>query len=107
VLGADGALLAGDADLGRRAATILAAGAPSPAVPGGAPALEARAPLVPEASAAPAREARAAPVLEARDGPVFVARSSRHAVAVDVGPRPLERLVRADLRAALSALDEA
>ncbi|HEY7618913.1 MAG TPA: hypothetical protein VH834_04030 [Solirubrobacteraceae bacterium] len=33
------------------------------------------------------------------------ARSERHAIVVRVGPRALERLVRADLQAALEALE--
>jgi hypothetical protein len=80
VLGPDGALLAGDAGLAERVAPIFGA-------------------------AAPAATAGARAVAEARDGAVFAVRSARHTVAVDVGPRALERLVRADLRAALAALD--
>jgi hypothetical protein len=33
------------------------------------------------------------------------ARSERHAIVVHIGPRALERLVRADLQAALEALE--
>jgi hypothetical protein len=44
-------------------------------------------------------------VVEARDGDLLTVRSDRHAVAAALGPRALERLVRADLRAALAALD--
>jgi hypothetical protein len=40
---------------------------------------------------------------EARD--VMVARSARHAIVVRTGPRPLKRLLLADLRAALAALE--
>ena len=36
---------------------------------------------------------------------VIVARSERHAIVARTGPRALERLVRADLRAALEALE--
>jgi hypothetical protein len=81
VLDAGGACLAGDADLARRAAALVAAGAPGPAA--GAP----------------------GSVVEARDGDLLTVRSDRHAVAAALGPRALERLVRADLRAALAALD--
>jgi hypothetical protein len=35
----------------------------------------------------------------------MVARSERHAIVVRTGPRPLKRLLRADLRAALEALE--
>ena len=42
----------------------------------------------------------------ARDGPgVMVARSEHHAIVVRTGPRVLKRLLRADLRAALEALE--
>lgn len=36
---------------------------------------------------------------------VLVARSERHAIVVRTGPRPLTRLLRADLRSALEGLD--
>jgi hypothetical protein len=36
---------------------------------------------------------------------VMVARGERHAIVVRTGPRPLQRLLRADLRAALDALE--
>jgi hypothetical protein len=36
---------------------------------------------------------------------VIVARSERHAIVVRIGPRALKRLLRADLRAALEALE--
>ena len=36
---------------------------------------------------------------------VMVARSERHAIVVRTGPRPLKRLLRADIEAALAALD--
>jgi hypothetical protein len=36
---------------------------------------------------------------------VVVARSERHAIVVRTGPRPLERLLRADLRTALEGLE--
>jgi hypothetical protein len=75
VLGAGGACLAGDPELGRRAAAVLDAGPGTPA--------------------------------EARVGDVIAVRSARHTVAATVGPQALERLVRADLRAALDALDRA
>jgi len=40
------------------------------------------------------------------EGPdVMVARSERHAIIVRAGPRALERLLRADLRAALAGLE--
>jgi hypothetical protein len=39
------------------------------------------------------------------DGGVVVARSERHAIVVRTGPRPLERLLRADLRTALEGLE--
>jgi len=42
-------------------------------------------------------------VPEGRD--VVVARSERHAIVVRTGPRPLERLLRADLRTALEGLE--
>jgi hypothetical protein len=38
-------------------------------------------------------------------GDVVVARSERHAIVVRTGPRPLERLLRADLRTALEGLE--
>jgi hypothetical protein len=38
-------------------------------------------------------------------GDVMVARSERHAIVVRTGPRPLRRLLRADLRAALEGLE--
>ena len=38
-------------------------------------------------------------------GDVMVARSERHAIVVRTGRRPLKRLLRADLRAALEALE--
>jgi hypothetical protein len=38
-------------------------------------------------------------------GGVVVARSERHAIVVRTGPRPLERLLRADLRTALEGLE--
>ena len=44
----------------------------------------------------------------AGDGPdLIVARSERHAIVVRTGPRALKRLLQADLRAALEALDMA
>ena len=40
------------------------------------------------------------------EGPdVMVARSERHAIVVRTGPRALKRLLEADLRAALAALE--
>jgi hypothetical protein len=81
VLDAGGARLAGDADVARRAAALLEA---TPAAPG---------------------EAARARAVEARDGDLLAVRSERHAVAAALGPRALERLARADLRAALAALD--
>ena len=36
---------------------------------------------------------------------VIVARSERHAIVVRTGPRPLKRLLQADLRAALEGLE--
>ena len=41
----------------------------------------------------------------AEGGDVIVARSETHAIVVRTGPRPLERLLRADLRSALDGLD--
>jgi hypothetical protein len=38
-------------------------------------------------------------------GDVLVARSERYAIVVRTGPRPLERLLRADLRTALEGLE--
>jgi hypothetical protein len=38
-------------------------------------------------------------------GDVVVARSERHAIVVRTGPRPLRRLLHADLRTALEGLD--
>ena len=38
-------------------------------------------------------------------GDVMVARSERHSIVVRTGPRPLKRLLRADLRAAVEALE--
>ena len=73
VLDASGALLAGDAALGARAAAALAA------APGGD--------------------------AEVRTGDLLAVRSARHAVAAALGPHALERLARADLHAALTALD--
>jgi hypothetical protein len=40
-----------------------------------------------------------------RGGDVMVARSERHAIVVRTGPRPLERLLQADLRTALEGLE--
>jgi hypothetical protein len=40
-------------------------------------------------------------------GEVMVARSERHSIVVRTGPRPLKRLLRADLRAALEGLEMA
>ena len=48
------------------------------------------------------------PALAQAGGPdVMVARSERHAIVVRTGPRALKRLLQADLRAALEALDMA
>ena len=38
-------------------------------------------------------------------GDVIVARSEPHAIVVRTGPRPLKRLLRADLRTALEGLE--
>ena len=38
-------------------------------------------------------------------GDVIVARSEAHAIVVRTGPRPLKRLLRADLRTALDGLE--
>ena len=38
-------------------------------------------------------------------GDVIVARSERHAIVVRTGPRPLKRLLQADLRTALDGLE--
>jgi hypothetical protein len=75
VLDASGAVLAGDAALGARAAEALAA--------------------APEGAG------------EVRAGDLLAVRSARHAVAAALGPQALERLARADLLAALTALDGA
>jgi len=40
-------------------------------------------------------------------GDVMMARSERHAIVVRTGPRPLKRLLQADLRAALEGLEAA
>ena len=40
-------------------------------------------------------------------GDAIVARSQRHAIVVRTGPRPLKRLLEADLRAALESLEMA
>jgi hypothetical protein len=85
VIGADGACLAGDEALARRAAALLAAAA--------------------SGTAGAARTADAPGSVEVRDGDVLAVRSDRHGVAAALGPRALERLARADLRAALEALD--
>jgi hypothetical protein len=45
-------------------------------------------------------------VAQAQEGAdVIVARSERHAIVVRTGPRPLKRLMEADLQAALAALE--
>jgi hypothetical protein len=41
----------------------------------------------------------------AEGGDVIVARSEAHAIVVRTGPRPLKRLLRADLRTALDGLE--
>jgi hypothetical protein len=41
------------------------------------------------------------------DADVIVARSERHAIVVRTGPRPLMRVLKGDLRAALAALEMA
>jgi hypothetical protein len=38
-------------------------------------------------------------------GDVMVARSERHTIVVRTGPRPLKRLLQADLRTALEGLE--
>ena len=43
--------------------------------------------------------------VEPEGGDVVVARSEGHAIVVRTGPRPLERLLRADLRTALEGLE--
>jgi hypothetical protein len=73
VLDAAGGCLAGDAELGRRAAACL--------------------------------EAAGAGAKEARDADLIAVRSDRHVVAAALGPKALERVTRADLWAALAALD--
>jgi hypothetical protein len=40
-------------------------------------------------------------------GDVIVARSERHAIVVRTGPRPLRRLLQADVHTALEGLDNA
>jgi hypothetical protein len=45
------------------------------------------------------------PALARAEGPdVIVARSESHAIVVRTGPRPLKRMLRADLQAALDGL---
>jgi hypothetical protein len=85
VIGADGACLAGDEALARRAAALLAPRPSGTAGAGGT--VDAPGPV------------------EVRDGDVLAVRSDRHGVAAALGPRALERLARADLLAALEALD--
>jgi len=55
----------------------------------------------------PALERAGDPAVEpAGGGPGLIsARSDRHAIVVRIGPKALERLVRADLQAALEALE--
>jgi hypothetical protein len=90
VLGHGGDCLAGDAALARRAAALLggASGAGAAGAGSGAP------------GAAPSGT-----VAEVRVGDLLAVRSDRHAIAVALGPCALERLARADVRAALTALD--
>jgi hypothetical protein len=46
------------------------------------------------------------PALAGAEGPdVMAARSERHAIVVRTGPRPLKRLLQADLQAALEGLE--
>jgi len=75
VLDAAGAVLAGDAALGARAAQAL-----TEAAPGGGPA-------------------------EVREGDLLAVRGRERAVAAVVGPLALERLARCDLVAVAEALD--
>jgi hypothetical protein len=84
ILDAEGAVLAGDAALARRADPALAR----------------------RADAALAQGANAALALgaEAADKRLIVARSGQHAIVVRPGPKALERLIRADLQAAVEAL---
>jgi hypothetical protein len=78
VLDASGAVLAGDAALGARAAAALgaAAGGASEAVPA-----------------------------EVGDGDLLAMRAGRHTVAAALGPHALRRVTRCDLAAAAVALD--
>jgi hypothetical protein len=76
ILDAEGAVLAGDAALARRADAALAQGA----------------------------NAALALGAEAADKRLIVARSGQHAIVVRPGPKALERLIRADLQAAVEAL---
>jgi hypothetical protein len=59
-----------------------------------------------------AGEARASDAVQSADAPpagdrtgLLIARSDRHAIVARTGPKALERLTRADLQAALAALD--
>jgi hypothetical protein len=52
-------------------------------------------------------EARVSDALAGDRTGLLIARSDRHAVVVRTGPKALERLTRADLQAALAALDAA
>src|SRR3954463_14725085 len=75
VLGVSGAVVAGDAALGRRALAALDA-----TFPGGAPG-------------------------EARDGDLLAVRAGRFAVAAALGPLALARVARCDVAAAAAALE--
>jgi hypothetical protein len=75
VLDAEGAVLAGDAALGERAARALAA--------------------------APAGDG----VAEVRDGDLLAVRAGGHAVAAALGPHALVRVARCDLAAAAQAVE--
>jgi hypothetical protein len=97
VLGPGGDCLAGDDALARRAAALLGGASGAGAAGAGS-----------NADGAGSGAAGAAPsgtVAEVRVGDLLAVRSDRHAIAVALGPCALERLARADVRAALTALD--
>jgi hypothetical protein len=84
ILDAGGAVLAGDAALAQGANAALAQGANAALAEGG--------------------DAALAKGTQAADKRLIVERSGHHAIVVRPGPKALERLVRADLQAALEAL---
>jgi hypothetical protein len=92
ILDAEGAVLAGDAALARGADAALARGADAPLAQGA------------DATLARGSDAALAQGEGAGNERLIVARSGQHAIVVRPGPKALERLVRADLQAALEAL---